>query len=127
MKVPSTLRNDIRCTLIVLVCGTIGLIVGFNTVLFNLGLFYGVMGLFLTRYLRQRLVERKSIVLDIYPAIAGIIIPSLTILILFLIHSETANFCVGIFLGIAFYNGLYLGLNNTSRHMQRSATTRTRS
>lgn len=115
MKAPPALRNDIRCALIVLVCGTIGLIVDFNTVLFNLGLFYGAIALFLTRYLRQRLVERKSTALDIYPAIVGTIIPSLTIVILFLIRSDATNFCMGIFLGIAFYNGLYLGLNKTSQ------------
>jgi hypothetical protein len=114
MKAPPTLRDDIRCALIVMGCGTISLIAGYNTILFNLGLYFGTVALFLTRYGYQRLTEKKSPARDIYPAVIGIIIPSLTIAVLFVIRTESANFCTGMFLGLAFYNGLYLTLHKRS-------------
>jgi hypothetical protein len=115
MEARPALRDDVRCLLIVGTCSIVNLLVGFNDLSFNLGLMYGVLGLFLTRFYYRKLVQRKSSIAGIYPAVMGILIPLLTIAILFLIRGREPSFCVGMFLSVAFYNGLYLAMSKKLR------------
>jgi hypothetical protein len=105
------IRDDIRCAIIVSACSIINVLAGYSALMFNVGLVYGTLALFLTRILYRRLVTKKSAYAGNYHAVAGILLPLLTIGILFVIRSDAANFCVGMLLSIAFYSSLYLGMN----------------
>ncbi|HVZ42142.1 MAG TPA: hypothetical protein VHI13_22875 [Candidatus Kapabacteria bacterium] len=111
MKAAPALRNDIRCALTVAFCSIVNIVAGYNTALFNIGLIYGVLSWFLARFFYLRLVEKKSAAVDIYPMIMGVVIPALTIGMLLLVRGGALDFCFGMFVSIAFYNGLYLGMS----------------